>query len=220
LRYANFFLDNPQRSWHESTRDAPRHHQPTSDSRGGDRHPRDGGPLKPDEDPTAPLNKLVQTLRRTVALKKMIAEDLEKRRAGLVTERAARRQQRSEDHEASVNNEIDDALTDAFTVMYGDGDAETDEGDAFCREMLADKETLFVDSEVFNDYLTRPVGETVTLLCVALGLPADTCIRQGDTWLVKRPPGAYETFRETRAAEAGPPPATASPPRSSPHPSP
>jgi hypothetical protein len=172
----------------------------------------EGGPLKPGEDPTAPLNKLVQTLRRTLALKKMSAEDLERRRAGLVTERAARRQQRSEDHKTSVNNEIDDALTDAFTVMYGDGDAETDKRDALCREMLADKENLFVDSEVFNDYLTRPVGETVTLLCVALGLPADTCIRQGDTWLVKRPPGAYETFRESRAAELNRPPATASSP--------
>ena len=173
---------------------------------------RDGAPLKPGEDPTAPLNKLVQTLRRTLALKKMLAEDLEKRRSGLVTERAARREQRTRDHRRSVKSEIDSALTEAFTAMYGDGDDETDEGDALCREMLADKENLFVDFEAFNDYLTRPVGETVALLCVALGLPADTCIKEGDTWLARRAPSPYETFRETRAAELKGPPATASSP--------
>ena len=43
---------------------------------------RDGAPLRPGVDPTAPLNKLAQSLRRTLALKKMLAEDLEKRRAG------------------------------------------------------------------------------------------------------------------------------------------
>ena len=170
---------------------------------------REGAPLKPGEDPTAPLNKLVQTLRRTLALKTRLAEDLEKRRAGLVTERATRGAQRTKDHKRAVKNEIDNALTEAFTVMYGDGDAETDEGDALCREMLADKENLLVDFEVFKDYLTRPVGETVAMLCVALGLPADTCVREGDTWLARRPPSPYETFRETRAAQARPPLATA-----------
>ena len=170
---------------------------------------RDGAPLKPGEDPTGAMNKLVQTLRRTLALKKMLAEDLEKRRAGLVAERATRSAQRTRDHRRAVKGEIDSALTEAFTAVYGDGDDETDEGDALCREMLADKENLLVDLEAFNDYLTRPVGETVAMLCVALGLPADTCIRQGDTWLVKRPPTPYQAFRETRAAEAGTPPATA-----------
>ena len=168
----------------------------------------DGAPLNPGENLHAPFDKLALTVRRTVALKKHLAAEVKTRRAGLVTERAARREQRSEDHKRSVNDEIGDALTDAFTVMYGDGDAETDEGDALCREMLADKENLLADSETFNDYLTRPVGETVALLCVALGLPADTCIKDGDTWLVKRPPGVYETFSETRAAKAKPQPAT------------
>jgi len=169
---------------------------------------RDGAPLKPGEDPTAPLNKLAQTLRRTLALKKMLAEDLEKRRAGLVAERATRSAQRTRDHRRAVKGEIDSALTEAFTAVYGDGDDETDEGDALCREMLADKENLLVDLEAFNDYLTRPVGETVAMLCVALGLPADTCVREGDIWLARRAPSPYETFRETRAAQARPPPAT------------
>ena len=169
----------------------------------------EGAPLTPGENLYAPFDKLALTVRRTVALKKHLAAEVKTRRASLVTERAARREQQTRDHKRSVNDEIDDALTDAFTVMYGDGDAETDEGDALCREMLADKENLLVDFEVFKDWLTRPVGETVAMLCVALGLPADTCVREGDIWLARRAPSPYETFRETRAAEAKPPPATA-----------
>ena len=169
----------------------------------------DGSPLNPGENLHAPFDKLALTVRRTVALKKHLAAEVKTRRAGLVAERATRGAQRTEDHKRAVKGEIDNALTDAFTVMYGDGEDETDEGDALCREMLADKENLLDDAEAFNDYLTRPVGETVAMLCVALGLPADTCIKEGDTWLARRPPSTYETFRETRAAEARPPPATA-----------
>ena len=169
----------------------------------------EGAPLNPGENLHAPFDKLALTVRRTVALKKHLAAEVKTRRAGLTAERAVRREQRTKDHKRSVNDEIDDALTDAFTVMYGDGEAETDKGDALCHEMLAEKENLLVDSEAFNDWLTRPVGETVAMLCVALGLPADTCIREGDIWLARRAPSPYETFRETRAAQARPPPVTA-----------
>ena len=168
-----------------------------------------GGALNPGEEPTAPIDKLGQTVRRTAALQMKFAADVEKRRCGLVAERARRRLQRAEDHKTAVTDEIDNALTEAFTVMYGDGDDETDEGDALCREMLADKENLLVDLDEFKDYLTRPVGDTVAKLCVALGLPADTCLRQGDIWRIKRPPSPYETFRQTRAAEPNRPSATA-----------
>ena len=156
----------------------------------------EGAPLNPGENLYAPFDKLALTIRRTVALKKHLAAEVKTHRAALVTERAARREQRTRDHKRAVKNEIDNVLTEAFTVMYGDGEAETDEGDALCREMLADKENLLDDAEAFNDYLTRPVGETVAMLCVALGLPADTCVKQGDTWLVKRPPTAYRIFRD------------------------
>ena len=156
-------------------------------------------PLKPGEDPTAALNKIAQTVRRIVALKMKFAADLEKRRASLAGERAARREQRTHDHKRSVTKQIDSALTDAFTVMYGDGDDETDEGDALCREMLDDKEDLLDDLEVFTDYMDRPVGETIAKLCIALGLPADTCVKEGGAWLIKRAPSVYEKFRETQA---------------------
>ena len=152
--------------------------------------------LKTGEDPTGPFNKIAQTVRRIVALKTRNAGDLERRRAGLVAERASRRARRGEDHKRAVVEAIDDALTDAFTQMYGDGEAETDEGDALCREMLIDKEDLLSDLGEFKDYLDRPIGETVAKLCVELGLPADTCVKQGDAWLVKRPPTPYRIFRD------------------------
>jgi hypothetical protein len=103
-----------------------------------------------------------------------------------------------------VTDAIDDALTDAFTIMYGDGDDETDAGDALCHEMLGEKEDLLADLDEFKDYLRRPVGETIARLCVALGLDPDTCVRDGDRWRVKRPPTAYARFRETRAAPPEP----------------
>jgi hypothetical protein len=158
--------------------------------------------LKTGEDPTAPFNKIAQTVRRIIALKTRTAGDLERRRAGLVAERASRRARRAEDHKRAVVEAIDDALTDAFTQMYGDGEAETDKGDALCREMLIDREDLLSDLDEFKDYLDRPIGETVTRLCAELGLPADTCVKQGDTWLVKRPPTAYRIFREAQATES------------------
>ena len=166
-------------------------------------------PLKPGEDPSGPLNKLIQTVRRTAALKRKVAADLEKHRKGLGAESAARREQRSDERRRCVRGAIETALTDAFTVMYDDGDDETDEGDALCREMLNDKEDLLNDLDEHGEWLDRPVGETVAMLCEALGMPADTCIRKDGVWLINRVPSTYERFVETRAAAARPPPATA-----------
>ena len=169
-------------------------------------------PLRDREDPTAPIDRITLTVRRIAALKARLVADLQKRRAGLVTERAARRERRAQDHRDAVNNEIETALTEAFTVMYGDGDDETDAGDALCNDMLADKENLLGDLDDYRDYLTRPVGETIARLCVALGLPADACVKQDGVWLIARDPSPYEKYRETRAADLKRPPATASSP--------
>ena len=166
-------------------------------------------PLRPGEDPAAPLDKLTQSVRRTLALKRKIAEDLEKHHRGVGAESAARRARRTDDRRRSVGNAIEDALTEAFTVVYGDGDAETDEGDALCAEMLTEKENLLGDLDLSGAWLDRPVGETVAMLCEALGLPADTCIRKDGVWLINRAPSAWERFVETRAGEAKAPPATA-----------
>jgi hypothetical protein len=155
-------------------------------------------PLRDREDPAGCLDRITLTVRRIAALKARLRADLQKRRAGLVGERAARRERRAQDHQEAVNNEIDTALTEAFTVMYGDADDETDEGDALCNDMLADKENLLGD---LRDYLTRPVGETIAKLCVALGLPADACVKQDGVWLIARDPSPYEKYRQTRATD-------------------
>jgi hypothetical protein len=164
-------------------------------------------PLEPGEDPTAAFDKIAQTVRRTLALKGKVARDLERLRAGLAVQCAERRARRAADHERAMTDAVDDALTDAFTQMYGDGEAETDEGDALCREMLIDKEDLLGDLDEFRDWLDRPVGETIVRLCAAFGLPADTCVEKNGAWWVKRPPTVYQAFRETR----GSPPDPASP---------
>ena len=165
----------------------------------------DNAALKTGEDPTGPFNKIAQTVRRIVALKTRNAGDLERRRAGLVAERASRRARRGEDHKRAVVEGIDDALTDAFTQMYGDGETETDEGDALCREMLIDKEDLLVDFEAFDDYLTRPVGETVARLCEALGLPPDTCVKRDGVWMVRRSMTDFEKIQAKKRSSLPPP---------------
>jgi hypothetical protein len=169
----------------------------------------EGAPLNPGENLHTPFEKLALAIRRTIALRKHLATEVRTRRAGLAADRAARREQRTRDHRRTVDEEIDSALTEAFTVFYGDGDEETDEGDALCREMLLDKEALLEDFDAFKNDVDRPVGEIVAELCVALGMPADTCIKQDGVWLIKRAPSTYERFRDTRAAALDRPPATA-----------
>jgi hypothetical protein len=163
---------------------------------------RDGATFDKSDEPAAGIDKMAQSVRRTVALQMKLAADLKIHGSGLAVERAARREQRAQDHKTAVDEEIDLALTDAFTEMYGDGDDETDAGDKLCCEMLADREDLLRDLDEFKDYLDRPVGETVAALCVALGLAADTCVKDGDTWVLKRPPSAYAQFLEARDARA------------------
>ena len=74
----------------------------------------DGATLSPGEDPTAAYGKIAQTVRRTDALKKQLAEELKTRRTGLVAERAARRAKRCEDHTGAVKDAIESALVDAL----------------------------------------------------------------------------------------------------------
>jgi hypothetical protein len=183
----------------------------------------DGSALNPGENPHAPYDKLAQTIRRTVALKKQLAEGVKTRRAGLATERAARRAKRTEDHATAVKDAIEMALNEVYhaDLILPDFDPEADPYkpepyEIERREMLDDVELLLEDVEEFGDWLTRPVGETVAKLCVALGLGSDMCAKRGDTWFVSRSKTAYETMQaekssRPKAAPTGVPPT--SPPR-------
>ena len=72
-----------------------------------------GAALNPGEDPTAAYSKIAQTVRRTVALKKQLGEEIKTRRSGLLAERAVRRAKRAGDHAEAVKDQIDMALSEA-----------------------------------------------------------------------------------------------------------
>ena len=163
----------------------------------------DGSALSPGEDPTAAFNKISQTVRRTIALQLKLKEDVGKRRAGLTVERASRSARQADDHAGAVKKAIDSALTDIFYADLVLTDVDLNAGpydpvEFEHDEMLEDAERLLDDLGDYGDWLNRPVGETVTKLCVALGLGPDSCIMQGDNWIVRRPNTDYEIILEER----------------------
>jgi hypothetical protein len=168
--------------------------------------------LNPGEDPGAAFSKTAQTVRRTIALQLRLKTDVDKRRAGLIADRAARRAKRAEDHAEAVKDTIEMALGEAFhaDLVLPDVDPEADDDkpepyEIERREMLEDVELLLEDLEEFGDWRTRPVGETVTRLCVALGLAPDSCVKRGDTWWVRRSDTSYEIIQaQKRAAGCSP----------------
>ena len=170
----------------------------------------EGAALNPGEDPTAAYSKIAQTVRRTVALKKQLGEEVKTRRSGLLGERAARRAKRTEDHEHAVKNVIEMALSEAFHAdLIAPVDPEADDGqpepwEIEEREMLGDAELLLEDLEEFGDWLTRPIGETVARLCLALGLAPDICVKRGDTWWVRRSDTSYEIIQEEKRGSLPP----------------
>ena len=163
----------------------------------------DGSALNHGEDPTAAFNKISQTVRRTIALQLKLKEDVGKRRAGLTVERASRSARRADDHAGAVKKAIDSALTDIFyaDLLLTDVDLNAGPYDPVefeHDEMLEDAERLLDDLGDCGDWLNRPVGETVARLCVSLGLYPDSCIKRGDTWLIRRPDTEYEVILEER----------------------
>jgi hypothetical protein len=168
----------------------------------------EGAALNPGEDPTAAFNKLAQAVRRTIALRKHLGDEIKTRRSGLAAERAARRARRAEDHKEAVNDAIELALSEISQadLIYPDLEpGEPDPHEIERQEMLADTEMLLEDVEEFGDWLNRPVGETVVKLCATLGLDPGDCVKRGDTWFVRRAPTPYETRREARNSKSIPP---------------
>jgi hypothetical protein len=169
----------------------------------------DGAAPNPGEDPTAAFSKIAQTIRRTIALKAQLGEGIRARRAGLLAERAARAHQRAEAHEDAVRDTIEMALSEAHDADLPppeadlEADPDTPEPrEIERREMLDDAELLLEDVEVYGDWMSRPVGETVARLCVALGLAPDSCVKRGDAWWVRRSDTAYEILRAEKRADA------------------
>ena len=156
-------------------------------------------PLVAGEDPTAAFNKLAQTVRRIIALKARLSEDLSKRRAGLAAGREARRAARKEAHATAVREAIDFALADAYEAEHPtpafDPNADpyaADPADAERDEMFDHAEYLLGDLDLCGDWLTRPVGETVAVLCEALGFEPDMCVKRGEAWYIRRRDSGHE----------------------------
>jgi hypothetical protein len=175
-----------------------------------------GAAPSPGEDPTAAYAKIAQTVRRTIALKKQLGEEIKTRRCGLLAERAARRAKRAEDHAEAVRDMIDLALSEAHDadLPLPDVDPEADPGtpeprEIERREMLDDAERLLEDLDEYGDWRSRPIGETVAKLCVALGLAPDSCVKRGETWWVRRSDTAYEIIQKEKRALLHPSPSGA-----------
>ncbi len=56
------------------------------------------------------------------------------------------------------------------------------------RRLISEMHEQLDDGDEFRDFLDRPVGETVSRLCRALGVDCGLCVPDGDGWKVRRAP--------------------------------
>ena len=144
--------------------------------------------LTPAEDAgVASLNKVAQTVRRTVALRERIDAGAKAGREGLIAERARRRADLDTDHATDKTEAILDGLHDAYAV-----DTPQAEYEENIERLMEDTREHLRDADEFRGWLDRPVGETVAKLCAQLGLDPDGCVLDGETWTVRRPPTEFE----------------------------
>ena len=172
----------------------------------------DGAALNPGEDPGAAFGKTAQTVRRTLAMHRALKEEVDKHRIALVGDRQARREKRAHEHASAVKDAIETTLSTAFhaDLVLPEFDPQADRYtpepyEIERREMFDQAERLLEDFDEYGDWLNRPIGETVAKLCVALDLAPDSCVKRGDTWLIRRPNTAYETIQEEKRGSRLPP---------------
>jgi hypothetical protein len=150
------------------------------------------------EDAASAVDKMAQTVRRTLALEAKLAEGVKARRQRLITDTADRRATRKAAHKAAVDDAILAGLHDAYAA-----DCSDDEYHALAERLLEDARDYLGDADEMRGYLDRPVGETVARLCAAIGLDPAACEPDGDAWRVRRPPLDFEVRLEERARNYG-----------------
>lgn len=155
-----------------------------------------GEPLKPGEDPTAPFNKIAQTVRRTIALQAKLDEDVKTGANQLIAKRDACRAKRDADHSRSKFAEIAMGFRDVVAEDHPDLEGEAAE------RLLMGMDQLFYEDDEFADFLDRPVGETISMLCKTLGLDPALCVQDGDEWKVRRTPYLFEKSNSSLSASA------------------
>ena len=187
------------------------------DARPGPEAMKDGEEPRPRADPGPSFAKVAQAVRRTIALEIQLTEEVKTRRAGLFTQRVHRRTKLDWDHESDMDEAIEDTLTGALGEDLADF-----EGPEACR-LRKEARELLQDADEFRDYLSRPVGETIAKLCAVLGLDPDYCVRDGETWKVRRGPYLFEETRDAKRRQSAAPLAdvqSTPPPRDDPRPGP
>jgi hypothetical protein len=153
------------------------------------------------EDAAAAFDKMAQTVRRTAALEARLAAGVKARRESLITERAERRATIAAAHETAVEEAIIGGLHDAYAATCPDA-----EYNDLVDRLMDDAQEYLGDADEMRGYLDRPVGETVSRLCAALGLDPEACESDGETWRVRRPVLNFELRLEERARKYPPPP--------------
>ncbi len=124
----------------------------------------DGASLAPHEDPTAPFNKIAQTVRRILALRAKLASDVGVTRCSLMGKRDSRRAERRQAHIDATCTAVEDGFREAMSELHPDRDSEAAE------RLFADMCERLEDSDEFSDYPDRPVIETIARLCKSLGI--------------------------------------------------
>jgi len=158
------------------------------------------------EDAAAAFDKMAQTVRRTAALEARFDEAVKARREGLIADRAERRATRTAGHKTAVDDAIIAGLNDAWAADCPDAEYHD-----LSDRLMEDAREYLGDADEMRGYLDRPVGETVSRLCAALGLDPEACEPNGETWRVRRPPLDFELRIEERASKYGAPPPPPSP---------
>ena len=152
------------------------------------------------EDAAAAVDKMAQTVRRTLALEARLAAGVKARRESLITERAERRAASAAAHETAVGEAIIEGLHDAYAATCPDA-----EYNELADRLLDDAQEYLGDADEMRGWLDRPIGETVSRLCAAMGLDPEACESDGETWRVRRPTLNFELRLEERARKYGEP---------------
>ena len=87
----------------------------------------DGASLAPHEDPTAPFNKIAQTVRRILALRARLAHDVSTNHCSLSGLRDGRRAKRKQAHQEAKCAAVEDGFREAMSELHPDPDTEAAE---------------------------------------------------------------------------------------------
>ncbi len=144
--------------------------------------------------------KISQAVRWTITLEARVAEGLLAEKTRLAGERAERRAEAETDCRNAKETAILEAVDDAIFEKYPAGEGEAPEAEEAREALNLDLCRLLDETLEFEDYLDRPVGETVAKLCKALGLDPDWAVERDGAWMIKRYRYVPELCRWARPA--------------------